>query len=171
MNHGFGDVVSEQDDTIPFVLVFRPKRCVGHLRRIDPRDRVEDRCCSFTAHALALHRRIATHITQQFHQIGIVHHRTVEHQFLLSICQVLILAHAPCVRFEKGIINSIFGYKECFTTSLAEHFYLSQIVNEPQRVLVVAFLCQTVIDRIAKPSGLVHQFIFVARHKEASTTK
>ena len=162
VNHRLRRVVAKQHDALLAILVLCPEFRVRHLVGVHARNAVEHRCSRFAAHALSFFRRIATDITEQFHQIGIVHHCAVEQQFFLSQRQVFILTHAPIIRLEERIIHRIVGNKQRFATRLAQYRCLVQVVDEAQCVSIVAILLQPLVNGVAEPGRLTCELILVA---------
>ena len=151
VDHGLRRVVAKQHDAVLVILVLLPVGGVGHLVGIDACHRVEHRHGRLTAHAHALLGWVAANVAQQLDEVGVVDHRGVEDKLLLGLREVLILLHSPTVGLEPLVEGIVVGSKQGLTTSLAEHGGLSEVVDESQRVRVVALFLELVIDGVAQP--------------------
>ena len=115
-------------------------------------------------------------VRQHVQQQGIVKHRVVKQQLLLSVSQVVITPNAPIIRLEEPLESLVVGREHRLRTRAVEGFRQLQVVNQPQigvegaRQPRLVGVPQFLIDASAKPVGLrvcIYWLVLVdtARHQ------
>ena len=159
-----GRVVGHAHHRRTSLAIAAPIGIVGHFRRFHHSHGVEGRARGKAAHALAFTGRRTLHARQAVQLHRVVDHAAEEQQLLLRCRQLLITSDAPGVVAIEPLEGCVVGHEERLRTRLAQHFSITQIVDQANSVLIVALFRQPTVDaRTPSFGSALIQIILTAR--------